>query len=257
MARENEREIAENVAIATSTFYKADEVGKVRAGIAVKTVRDAMERGYSVSVVDSGSTDKFLKILEDLGACVLAEDPTVIGNHSMGKARRQAFKVAYETGRKIIVWTEPEKEHYIKEIWKTAVPILNDEADLVIPDRGNLDDYPTDQQHAEYFGNLLFKNLTEYELDIWSGPKTFSRKMINYFTDYKGEYGDLWESLFIPVLDIIHNKKRVLSVRINYNHPSEQTEQEEGNPEFGFKRYKQLENLIPALYAHWNRLKQK
>ena len=45
MAREiedAERDIARNVAIATTTFYKNDEVGKVRSELALRTIDSAL-----------------------------------------------------------------------------------------------------------------------------------------------------------------------------------------------------------------------
>ena len=246
-----ELEIAKNVAIATTTFYRLEtEEGRVRSEIAERTVRSALERGYDVSVVDGGSPDKFLRTLEDLGARVLKE----VGGGGLGPGRRQALQSAYDSGREVVGWTEPEKVYYIQELWKTAIPIIAEGVDLVVPARRSLEDYPTDQQHAEHFGNIFFKNLTGHALDMWFGPRTFSGEVSDYFLNYDGKYGDLWDAHHIPVLDMIHDGKRVLSVLIDYRHPTEQTKNEEGDPEFGMKRYKQLENLVPTMYKHWKML---
>ena len=175
----------------------------------------------------------------------------------MGSGRRQAFKAAYDTERKVIAWTEPEKYTYIPELWKTAKPVLDGIADLVVADRGSLDSYPEGQQYAENLGNLAFRDITGLTLDMWSGARTFGRENAHYFTDYKGEYGDLWDSIFIPVLEMMHGGKRVICVGINYNHPPEMTAIEARSPIFHVKRVNQLMNLVPALHPHWEKIKAR
>ena len=162
--------------------------------------------------------------------------------------------MAHNMGSPIVGWMEPEKEGYVSQIEKTVVPILNNEADLVVPKRKSLKSYPISQQYAEHFGNTIWKELTGVALDMWSGPRTWKRELSSYFLDYKGEYGDLWDSIFIPVMNVIYDGKGVLSVDINYTHPKEQTELEEGDSEFSIKRLNQLNNLIPALKTHWAKL---
>ena len=56
------------------------------------------------------------------------------------------------------------------------------------------------------------ENLTGREFDIWFGPRLFNKKTSKYFLDYNGEYGDKWESIFIPVMDALHNNKKIIIV---------------------------------------------
>lgn len=169
----------------------------------------------------------------------------------MGESRRQAIKEAYNTGKEIIAWIEPEKSDYIKEVTKTAIPIINGEANIVVPKRRSLESYPLLQQYSEKLGNLFWKNITGTNLDIWSGPRTWKREMSRYFLEYKGGYGDKWDSIFIPVMNAILDGLKVLSVEVNYEHPKKQTEIEEGNLEFDKKRLEQLTTLISAFEEHW------
>ena len=68
--------------------------------------------------------------------------------------RRQAIREAYNTGRDIIAWTEPEKVDYIPKIADTAFPIVNGSVDLVVPRRKSMQSYPTAQQYAEPLGKM-------------------------------------------------------------------------------------------------------
>ena len=176
----------------------------------------------------------------------------------MGKGRRQAVKIAYESRKEIIALMEPEKVSYVSEIINTVKPIIDGKAELVIPKRKSLISYPVVQQHSEALVNFFVKELTGLILDISFGPRTFKRELSNYFLNYSGEYGDTWDSIFIPVLNAIHDKKSILSLDVNYIHPKEQTEFEEHDIKFFKKRVSlQLCELTEILEKHWIKLKNK
>lgn len=243
------RDIARNVAIATSTYYKFDnESDRVRSEIAKRTVRTAIDLGYEVAIVDAGSPCELLKEFEGYGARLsLSSDGT------MGSDRRKAIKNASDIGRRIVAWTEPEKEYYIPELWKTALPIIEEKAEMVVPDRRPLDSYPIGQQHAENLGNLVWKDVTGLDLDVLCGPRTWVRELSTYFIEYKGMYGDKWDSIFIPVMDAVLDGRKVIGVKINYIHPSDQTQNEDGDVNFHIKRIHQLDSLTKAFVEHWHK----
>ncbi|MEK6856853.1 MAG: hypothetical protein AABX49_02445 [Nanoarchaeota archaeon] len=242
------REIARNVTIATSTYYRPDsDSDNIRAEIAKRTFRKAADLGYEVAVVDAGSSDGLLKEFERYGARL-----SLNLNGTMGSDRRKAIEIASNNGRRLVAWTEPEKEHYVPELWKTALPIIEEKADMVIPDRRPLDDYPIGQQYAENLGNLVWKELTGLDLDMWCGPRTFRKELSHYFVEYDGKYGDKWDSIFIPVMDAVSRGEKVIGVKIDYKHPKEQTKIEERDVSFHMKRINQLDSLTKAFVEHWN-----
>jgi len=245
------REIAENVAIATSTFYNFNNPSDIiRANCARNMIRNAIDLGYSIALIDGGSPGELLDEFRRYGVNIFAEI-----ERGMGKGRRQSFQEAYNLGKPVVAWIEPEKEHYIRELWKTTEPILEGKTDLVVPKRKSLDSYPEFQAREEELGNLFFKNLTGYDLDVWFGPRTWGRDITNCFTGYDGKFGDKWESIFMPILKAIHDGKRVSGVEINYTHPKEQTEIEKGDLKFDLKRIEQLSCLTNNMYAYWQSLK--
>ncbi len=240
------RNISDRIAIATTTLYNPNnETDTYRAKLAKKAVRTAFDLGYKVIIVDSGSSDELLREFEKYGATVHMHSS--IG---MGSSRRQAIRESHNTGRDIIAWTEPEKVDYIPKIADTAFPILNDSADLIVPRRKSMQSYPTAQQYAEPLGNAFWREVTGTDLDVWFGPRTWRRELSDYFLNYDGEYGDKWDSIFIPVMNAIFDNKRVLGVEIEYTHPSQQTKKEEHDLTFYRKRVEQLENLTIALEKH-------
>lgn len=251
------REIAENVAIATSTFYNFDNPsGLIRANCARNMVRRAIDLGYSIALIDGGSPQELVEEFERYGAKVFPEQERVAPG-IFGPGRRQSFQEAYNLNKSVVAWMEPEKEGYVPELWKTAVPILEGKTDLVVPKRKSLETYPEFQAREEELGNMLFRNLTGYELDVWMGPRTWSRDITNYFTGYDGKFGDEWESIFMPILKAIFDKKRVTGVEIDYTHPKEQTEIEKGDLIFDLKRIKQLNCLTNNMFSYWQYLKSR
>ncbi|MCX6741710.1 MAG: hypothetical protein NTX24_00850 [Candidatus Pacearchaeota archaeon] len=159
-------------AVATTTFYRpGNESDTHRAILAINTIRKARDLGQLIIVVDGGSPEEILRQFERYGARVIMQPKGT----TMGYGRRQAIEAAYNTGREIIVWTEPEKVPYIPEISKTAAPILVGLADFVVPRRRSLESYPTAQQFAEPLGNLCWEQITGKKLDVWFGPKTWRR----------------------------------------------------------------------------------
>ena len=246
-------DISNEVAIATSTLYDLkSESDMIRLNLAKKLIKKAVGSGYEIIVVDRSSEKDIVSDFFKLGARVYKQS-----EKGMGKGRREVMRYAYKTGRKALMWIEPEKESLVGEIPKLVKPILEDKAEIVVPKRKSLKSYPVVQQYSEPLGNLLFKQLTGRDLDIYSGPKVFSRGCVNYFLDYNGEYGDLWDCIQIPIMNAVFDGKRVLSVEVDYTHPKEQTEIEEGNLDFYKKRIEQLVNQMDSLSTHWRKLISK
>jgi hypothetical protein len=262
-------DISSQIAIATTTWYKKGQLnGELRAGLAERTIKKVVDSGYKMVVVDGGSEDWFLKSIEGCGAYIYPQ--TAKG---MGSGRREALLYAHNLNTLLVGWMEPEKLDYVKEIIKTAEPIINEKADLVVADRRIkisekyfLPSYPTSQQNEELFGDDCWRELTGTDLDIWGGGRTWRRELSDYFLKYNGKelfyttddgrkvsYGDKWDPIIIPVLQAILDGKKVIGVKIDYMHPPEQTEIEEGNYEFTMKRLEQLNNLVPAFTDYWNK----
>ena len=246
------KEVSGKVAIATTTLYKPDsESDRIRSQLAERTARIAGEIGYEFVVVDSGSPDDFLSELQRYGAKLYPRKPT-----TMGEGRRDAIRTAYDTGKPVIAWLEPEKCNYVLELANTVVPILEGKADLVVPRRRSLDSYHEFQQLTEKVGNLYWRDLTGIDLDVWFGPRTWEKNLSEYFLRYAGEYGDEWHTIFIPLLDIIADNHKVIGVDIEYAHPKEQAEIEKHSIEFHAKRIRGLSVLTEALKSHFGKLNE-
>ena len=244
------KSLAENATITTSTFYRPDVEGdRIRSKLAIETVRSAVDGGYSVVVVDEGSSDEVCGELKKYGAHLFRSE-----KKGMGNSRRQSIREAGLLGRPIIAYLDPEKQPFVEHMEKTLVPLLEGRADMVVGGRTSLASYPLEQQLAEQLGNAFWKSLTNMNFDVWCGQRTWKRELSDYFLNYQGEYGDRWDCIFIPLLRAVHANEKVIGINVNYQHPSEQTNHEEGNILFVRKRLEQLATLTKSLDAEWTRL---
>jgi len=237
-----------SVVLATTTFYQ--NLFDIRATLALKTTTEAVANGFKIVIVDQ-STAPIKKALVERDAILFDQE-----QRGMGAGRRQAIKEAANLAGNdgVVVWIEPEKAPLIPYIEQLAVPIIRNQADLVIPERISMDAYPRMQQYAELLGNQAFYMLTGMALDMWFGPRVFRADLADFFLKYNGEYGDLWDSIFIPVLGIIKTGKRVAGMKVNYIHPLEQTASEDDFP-MCEKRITQLTTLVNALKKEAIKLK--
>lgn len=265
------------VAIATTTMYPkwyvgelrpgVDEVDKIRGDLAIETVTVATQFGYQVVVVDGGSSPDFNEQVETLGIKVLGQSRL-----GMSAGRQEAFEEASQLpGVEIICWTEPEKFSFVKDGVAEAVgPILNKEADVVIPkrDEAAFKTYPAYQAEYEQRANRVWNNvlrssgyLTEREnFDVWFGPRVFRNDpellklfLRNYSFKERGlkidevVKPDLWpNATFIPVVAALAEGYKVKSVGVTYEHPQAQTVIEQDSAVFRQKRDRQYKGIVLA-----------
>ncbi len=239
---------AGDVAIAAVSLYNPSLAGyKCRMKLAGQFLEKARGLGYDVFVSDGGSDESFLNYMESLGVSFS------IGRQEgslSGPGKRKAILSAYKSGRKVIVLTELEKVNLLDSIDAMAKPILEDGVDIVVAERRSLKEAscPAIQRITEPVGNLVWKICTGRDMDIFFGPRAFSRESSEYFTKYDGPYGDHWEINFIPVMRAIRGGKRVEGRDMDFAYSPEQRHNENGEwfPFLG-KRLRQLWNINTAV----------
>lgn len=243
-----------DICIATTTFYP--DANSVRAQLAVKAAKEAAKHNIPFVVVDGESSGKFLREISVGGMHNIFHGKNR-DDGTFGLSRRRAIGEASEVsaaGKGAVFWMESEKwpiVPYIRDIVQT-MEIVG--ADIIVPARKSLESYPPIQRLAERLGNMYFGKATDHNLDVWIGPRLIGPRALPYFLDYKGEYGDKWDSIFIPIVRAIADGLIVIGKEVDYVHPPEQTAEEEKDPEMDLKRLGQLQNLVPAFYAEAKKL---
>ncbi|MBW3538311.1 hypothetical protein KY386_02345 [Candidatus Parcubacteria bacterium] len=263
------------IGVATATFYPNWEPGgvdenasvdKVRGDLALKAISAAVANGYQVVVVDGGSSEAFMRAVRDLGADIQDEL-----ERGMSASRRQAFEaVSGLDGVKVICWTEPEKVSMTQDCIAEAVqPILNGEADIVVPRRDDaaFATYPDYQANFEKTSNHVWNDILRRhnllpadapDIDAWIGPRFFrnDQEIVELFkgryefisetqSGLKQDAPELWpNALFLPLVSALHKGYRVRGVDVPYRHPTEQAANEKDSDVFRQKRATQQENIL-------------
>lgn len=274
-----------SLSIATSTFYRKwypgdlrspKDVDKIRGDLAIESTRISKQQGYRVIVVDGGSSHDFVQKLSEQGASVYPQtEPNLSGS------RRQAISLAaQEAGTEIICTTEPEKVSVVENMSRLVAPLLRKEADITIPARDDVafSTYPPLQAAFEQKSNRLANAIATKHipghsdvLDYWIGVRAFHNTpdMVSLF---QRKYSlvptgaaidqianpDIWaNALYLPVFNALASQLRVMSVDIDYVHPTAQTQSEIGDPTFDRKRDIQHKNIILNLMAMVRLLQSK
>ena len=94
-------------------------------------VQQAKQYADQVIVIDDGSHDNTSQIAIASGALLLRHED----NKGAGAATRSCFEMAKLSGADIVVTIDGDSQHHAKEISELIIPILRDEADLVIGSR--------------------------------------------------------------------------------------------------------------------------
>ncbi len=267
------------IAVVTATFYpqwhdtnteSEATSDKLRGDLALQSVDAAINQGFRVAIVDGGSSQEFVDTLKLRGVDFEAQKE----QGGQGPARRQALEMATRAeGVQVICQTEPEKVSMVADCLQIAAqPILNGEADIVVPKRGpeSFATYPEYQALQEQKSNALYNRILrsrgllkeeEPDIDFWVGVRIFTNKpeVLQVFTE-KEEFEpidteldkkiriDMYSNpLFYPVVKALYNGLRVKSVDVPYVHPAAQTELESGNKEFDRKRDTQRRTILTEL----------
>jgi len=235
--------------ITTTTWYK--DSNEIRAKLAFKTAEEAKKHGFALVVVDGGSPESFCRGMRERGAKVIPQEVKGFGEGIRESFREASLLVGVDG---MIIRMEPEKYPFVPELPALVSLMMEGEVDLMVLGRKNLDSYPPEQKHEEMFLNLSAQSLTGLKWDFSFGPFIANSQALPYFLSYDGEYGDIWDSIWLPRLRLMADGARVKYLEVDYIHPIEQTKEETGNSNFVMKRLRQLNNMIPAYEKETQRL---
>jgi len=229
------------IVIATTTWYK--NLNEVRAQLALKTIQEAKKCGHQIVIVDNSSYS-VKKAFQEQGAIVFHQK-----EKGIGPSRRQVFREAVKISgpETIIAWIEPEKHSFVPLLGTLAKILENNSADLLIPRRKSLKSYPLVQQHFEWLNNYAFQVLAGINFDHCTGVRIFKSEIAHYFWEYKGEYGDKWDVLLIPIVRLLKDGKKIIEFKVDFQYPKEQKAEEEIGVAIFKKRLDQLINCFQAL----------
>jgi len=223
---------------------------RVRVKCILKTLKEAIKHDYEVVLVDGGSPPEFIEDMEALGVRVHRQHTP-----GMGNGCRETLRLAQEIAvdGQANVWIEPEKYPLVSKLGPAVAKFEDEQLDMLLLKRTSLASYPPEQAMAYQMIALATKYLTGIDSDFGWGPMILSKRAVQYFLDYKSNYGDLWDSIHCPKLSIIKEGLPWKITSVDYVHPPEQTAAETGI-ELIPKRIRQMDQLVQAIIGEVDKL---
>lgn len=140
-----------------------------------------------VMIIDDGSSDQTIEIAKNLGVDHIVAHT---GNKGLARTFRTGINVALKQGADIIVNTDGDNQYVGADIAKLVQPIVKQEAEIVVGDRGGLDNphFSYFKRQLQVFGSWVIRKLTKLDItDAVSGFRAISKeaaKQINIVTDF-------------------------------------------------------------------------
>ena len=140
----------------------------------------------SVLVINDGSTDKTVEIARNWGAEIL----DLKQNKGLANAFRLGLQKSLELGADIIVNTDADNQYCATDIEKLVLPVLNNEADIVIGARNIMQvrDFSILKKILQKLGSAVLRLFSSTRVeDAPSGFRAFSKEAainINIFDNY-------------------------------------------------------------------------
>jgi len=228
------------------------DIDKIRGDLAIEFAIKSTKNGYRLVVADWHSPKTFRKELSSISNVILIRRRSPKRSPSKRQALLRATKLS---DIKVIILTEPEKVSLVQEcIPLIAKPILNGEADIVVPKRNDTlfkETYPAYQYESEVEGNRTYNeelkshkliDISENDFDMFFGPRAFSndRKIVRLFmrryrfsiahASFPSWYFDAEElsnTNFFPVVSALRRGLKVKSVEVPFKYPNAQKQNEE------------------------------
>jgi hypothetical protein len=252
------------IVVVTVTYYA--DTSDVRFGLALELCKLAASKQLLTIIVDDSPDHQTIRSsFERAGESyvkVFQQDSATY--HGKGGALRQAIQLAKDlvgedkASNSVICFAEPEKVDIMNHMQQIVEPILAKNADIVVPMRCDelfRKTYPIEQYHSESFANLHFNSLAQQfeefqtpgakQIDWLFGPFSFNTTLADAWLKYEGTS---WDAQMVPYVRAVRQqKKRITSVTINFLHPHQMKEQEEGDTRWTKKRLHQLNILFDIL----------
>jgi len=229
----------------------ANDTDGVRGDLALELLNKAILYGVSVVASDGGSSADFLKKLENFAGKGL----TLINSSSpdRGYQRRNAFECAARISDKdVVVYTQPEKALLIDHLAEISKPILEGQAEIVIPKRDSVlfeETYPGYMRESELRVNATYDWLVrrarlmtkDQSFDWFFGPVVFKNdpEIVSLFLKEYEVVGSIKSRIgaetnpekysgghYFPIIEALYNGKKVVSVEIPFRYPETQQKNE-------------------------------
>ena len=140
-----------------------------------------------VMIIDDGSSDRTIEIAKEFGVKHIIAHT---GNKGLARTFRTGIDAALKRGADIIVNTDGDNQYAGADIAKIVQPIVEGQAEIVVGDRGGLNNphFSFFKRRLQVFGSFVIRKITRLDIsDAVSGFRAISKdaaKQINIVTDF-------------------------------------------------------------------------
>lgn len=281
---------SKKIAVTISTYYpkwykgklrSIKHTDKIRGDLALEFIHKALKIGLCVIAVDGNSTKSYQKELKSIPNLIYKPRKSP----KRSPAKRLAFQVASKIkGVQVIIATEPEKITLLDYVDKITKPILQNKAQIVIPQRDKKlfeKTYPKYMFESEIEGNQMYNEYLQVSrllpkdqnYDLFFGARVFKNdpKVLSLFMKkfnlkigkaaIPNDFFDVEEysnASFFPIVLALKKKFKIEAVTIPFSYPKLQKQNEEVGERKLFieKRKNQRLSLILELVYFLNMIKK-
>ena len=246
--------------VVTTTWYNS--TSDKRYLLAERTLQAAADLDITVVVVDGSPDAAVGQNFASIGRRIIVKRQLADVASTKGSGLRQGIEHAVNICAPggVISCMEPEKTDMIRYQTSIAASLttLSRTAAgcaVMVPQRSSSawHSYPAEQRLSEQFGNAAVNAFigkgshVRDDIDWFFGPFAFTVELAPFWLQRTDAM--LWDAQLLPILDVALSPARppVGVFPVDYTHPAEQREQEEGSPDFIMKRLEQLHFLLPLM----------
>lgn len=245
-----------NEIVAITTIRQGDpknSIEKIRSEIFLETATNLKNSHITCIAIYKDCDAEYITKLRNRKIILIEQK-----SKGMGNARRESLLSGLEMFPRTLyfLWLEPEKPDMPRFAKDMIKKMKKDNSVFGMFNRIGYDSYPREQAYYYLFCRAVASHLLKRDVDYAFGPMMLTRKCSNYFLNYHSEYGDLWDSILVPRLNIIKNEI-ITVLPINFANNYRMTQIESGNETIILKRIKQLNNVAISLVKEFEKLNLK
>lgn len=194
---------------------------------------------WEIMIIDDGSDDNTLLVASKLNIDHII---SLERHRGLAFTFQKGIEECLSLGASIIVNTDADNQYQPRDIEKLIIPILENEADMVIGDRqiSKSEEFSEFKKILQFLGSFIVRKISNTDVkDVPSGFRSFSRyaaKKINITEKYTYTLENIIQSSF--------NDIRILTVKIRTNKSTRKSRLIKSNSQYIFASMLTIIRLI-------------
>lgn len=242
------------VAVTTIQYGTSSDANqKIRSEVFLDTAERLQTADIPCLAIAGPCPPGYIQKAQELGVRIVSQK-----SFGMGNARREALRAGseYFPAATHYLWLEPEKSDLPRHVLRLWRRMCSENTVLGLFNRIEMESYPAEQAYYYLFCRAVATSLLGFDLDYAFGPMIVTKLNLRFFLDYEKTYGDLWDSILIPRIRMIHAGLGFSIEEAAFQNDPRMSTAESGEPQFILKRIDQFNNVVRSLVFEWQELHQ-